>query len=231
MLFDEDINLQAIVRSGQCFRFRPENYYWTYAGTQLVQLGSREIWMSDDKANALFYSSISYTEIESRMREHDDYLRRCADFGHGLRILQQPLFETIISYIISQNNNIPRIEGIVGKLHFDREKLLDVGWEELGVGYRAPYLENAVRVCDSRWLSNLHAASDKIAYLKQLKGVGDKVANCIALFALADYSAFPIDVHIQRIINREYGGVFDTTWCKEFAGIVQQYMFYYERWR
>ena len=75
-----------------------------------------------------------------------------------------------------------------------RDELLDwtvERWEELGVGYRARYLANAVQVCDNYWINGLKQA---------LIGVGDKVANCIALFSLREYSSFPIDVHIKQRI-------------------------------
>lgn len=67
-----------------------------------------------------------------------------------------------------------------------------------------------------------------VAYLKTLIGVGDKVANCIALFSLREYSSFPIDVHIKQIIDREFNGHIDLSWCKGYEGVVQQYMFYNE---
>jgi N-glycosylase/DNA lyase len=70
---------------------------------------------------------------------------------------------------------------------------------------------------------------DAINFLKNFKGIGDKVANCIALFGLHKIDAFPIDVWIRRIIDERYGGNFDKTRFSEYNGIVQQYMFFYQR--
>lgn len=96
--------------------------------------------------------------------------------------IEQAMFETILSFIISQNNNITRIQSIISNMcnptFPSRDELLDwtvERWEELGVGYRARYLANAVQVCDNYWINGL-----KQTHI----GVGDKVANCIALFIL-----------------------------------------------
>ena len=102
-----------------------------------------------------------------------------------------------------------------------------------GLGYRAKYVKDiAQNVCNGKFdlekLKNLNYVQ-AIDYLKTQNGVGDKIANCVALFGLYKTEAFPIDVWIRRIIDTYYNGHFDASRFKDYAGIVQQYMFYYER--
>lgn len=236
-----DVDLDKIAKSGQCFRLRRNGMYYQYGPCVVMQLGPKKLWV-EDCVESVFIQTLDYSHIESLMQSRGGYLERCALAGHGLLILNQPLFETVISFIISQNNNIKRIEGIIDKLCGGpgrpfplRDELLNLNindWENLGVGYRAGYLYKAVRICDNVFLSNLktcEATSKQLGLLQTIPGVGPKVANCIALFALKAYGAFPEDVWIKRIVNTEFNGYFDLSWCRDFAGIVQQYMFYYGR--
>lgn len=236
-----DVDLEKVAKSGQCFRLHREGMYYRYGPNVVMQLSSRRLWVEDNIGH-IFQQTTDYSHIEATMRNHSDYMRRCVEAGHGMLILNQPLFETIISFIISQNNNIKRIEHIISKLcrglHSPfptRDELLVMSvqdWEDLGVGYRAPYLHKAVSLCDSNFLDNLidcRSTEQCLELLRSIPGVGPKVANCIALFGLQRYDAFPIDVWIKRIIDEQFNGYFDITWCHDFAGIVQQYMFYYGR--
>lgn len=94
------------------------------------------------------------------MLSRGGYWARCAQTGRGLMILNQPVFETILSFIISQNNNI--ISNMCNPTFPSRDELLDwtvERWEELGVGYRARYLANAVQVCDNYWINELACGS------------------------------------------------------------------------
>ena len=116
------------------------------------------------------------------------------------------------------------------------EELDRLPFEELentGVGYRAPYISRAAEEFTSGKLSpeDLDKLSDEALYkaLTGMYGVGTKVANCIMLFAFARTGRFPVDVWIQRIENNYYGGHFDCTPYPDTAGIMQQFMFYYER--
>lgn len=236
-----DVDLDKIAKSGQCFRLRRRGIHYWYGPYVVLQLNDRKLWV-EDSIESVFLQTIDYSAIEISMSKHSAYLKRCASEGHGLMILNQPLFETIISFIISQNNNIKRIEGIIDKLcgnarqpfpnQEDLLKLDITDWEDLGVGYRASYLYKAARMCDEVFIRRLYeckSTCEKLELLQTIPGVGPKVANCIALFALRAYDAFPKDVWIKRIIDKEFAGHFDTTWCHDFAGIVQQYMFYYGR--
>lgn len=204
-----------------------------------------------------------YGKIVRSIDKNDEYLIAAAKFGEGIRILKQDIFETTISYIISQRRSIPsittsveRISKLCGKkikapklespfvaplekeyyAFPTPEELTNLPYKELentGVGYRAPYIARAAEEFSSGKLDPdaLSALSDDDLYkaLTAMYGVGTKVANCVMLFAFARTGRFPVDVWIQRIEDRYYNGHFDCTPYPDTAGIMQQFMFYYER--
>lgn len=168
--------------------------------------------------------------------------------SHGIRILKQDPFETLISFIISQNNNIPRISGIIGRLcegwgdrveggyAFPTLRQLDgVTPEDLAplrAGFRAKYICDAVRKVSSGEVDfaeiDTLPLTDARERLKLICGVGDKVADCVLLFAFKKYDAFPRDVWVKRIMAQFYpDGLPECTAGLE--GIAQQYLFDYVR--
>jgi len=191
-------------------------------------------------------------------REPDDYLSRATRAAEGMRILHQDPFEALVSFIISQNNNIPRIKRTIEGLcrHFGTHHFIPTArgnfpgaewWDfpapealtderalqGLGLGYRDAYVANAARAVMTGRLEldrlALVSYEEARARLKMLPGVGDKVADCVCLYGLGHLEAFPIDVHIRRVLEREYSGAFPFTQFGSFAGLVQQLIFYYER--
>ena len=171
------------------------------------------------------------------MESNDDFLKAAYEFGSGIRILRQDLWEVIISFIISQNNNIPRIKKSIEKLCNEVGgrfpscyEILDMNLSDKGLGYRDKYLEDAA----SWWMwegeyaeSRLRQTKEPKRHLLEVKGIGNKVADCICLFGLHHLDAFPVDTHIKKIIDREYDGELPD-WAKsKYAGLFQQYMFYY----
>ena len=204
-----------------------------------------------------------YGKVVNSIEKSDDYLLAAAEFGSGIRILKQDVFETVISYIISQRRSIPSITTSVERISklcgrkikapklsdpfikpLEKEyyafpspeelsKLSVKDLESTGVGYRAPYIARAAVDFANGKLKpdTLSALSDEDLYkvLMSMFGVGTKVANCIMLFAFARTGRFPVDVWIQRIMDKYYEGTFDCTPYPETAGIMQQFMFYYER--
>lgn len=182
-----------------------------------------------------------------------EYLARCAEFGAGIRILRQERWEALCSFIISQCNNIPRIKGIVEKLCLNfgekhsfmgreyhsfpsAETLAALEPEDLAVlraGYRAPYIINAARsVASGETDLEYLAAADQATAMKgllSLNGVGAKVANCALLFGLGHLEAFPIDVWMKRALKEHFAPDFDPASLGEYAGLAQQYIFYYAR--
>lgn len=182
-----------------------------------------------------------------------DYLAECVEFGQGIRILRQDSWEALCSFIISQCNNIKRIKGIVERLctmfgepvDFDgqryytfpsAERIAALSVDELAplrCGYRAPYIISAATAVatgaiDLEALAATDSASAKKA-LKQLNGIGDKVANCVVLFGLYHMEAFPIDVWIRRALKEHFPPDFDPAVLGDCAGLAQQYIFYYAR--
>jgi N-glycosylase/DNA lyase len=173
--------------------------------------------------------------------------------GDGIRILKQEPWETLCSFIISQNNNIPRIKSLISavcrsygeKFEYDGkeyyafptpEALLaagEDGLKALKTGFRAGYLISAAEHCAGGM--DLYKIRDEYTYeqgmeeLCTIKGVGPKVASCTLLFALDKKSAFPVDVWIKKTIDKYFGGYLDVSSLGEYAGIAQQYLFYYER--
>ena len=194
-------------------------------------------------------------EAARRSVEVCDYLRECAEYGGGIRILRQDKWEALCSFIISQCNNIPRIRGIVERLCAMYGDELDTPWgraysfpgagrlavlepEDLAPlrsGYRAPYIIAAARAVDSGALdleavAELPCAEARSA-LEALPGVGDKVANCAVLFGLHRMDAFPIDVWVKKALRENMPRDFDPQSLGEYAGLAQQYMFFRERER
>lgn len=185
--------------------------------------------------------------------EAGEYFERCREFGRGIRILRQDRWEALCSFIISQCNNIPRIKGIVEKLcllygdsiDFEGERffafppperlaLLDEAeLAPLRCGYRAPYIINAARAVSTGELDleELARADTETAMkgLLSLRGVGAKVANCAVLFGLGHMEAFPIDVWMKRALKEHFPPDFDPKSFGRYAGLAQQYIFYYAR--
>ena len=264
----EPISPQLVFDCGQAFRFRRHGAAMqgvaysrllsaeeTSRGLELFPVTREDfesIW------RRYFDLDLSYGEIASLFAK-DPVLRRAIPLCRGMRVLNQEPFETLLSFLISQNNNIPRIRGIIEKICAEQgeeiaprifafptpEQLARVSPErfrQLGAGYRADYLAEASRaVAEGRFdLSRpfgLDYAQAK-AYLMTLKGVGPKVADCVLLFAYGKRDAFPKDVWIKRVLKQLYGFTprndedflrFSQEHFGSYGGIAQQYLFHYAR--
>lgn len=262
-VLDCNIDLNSIMESGQCFR-------WTrLKGPSYAIVAHHNLLIVDQLASGNIRLYCSESDFESIWRDYfdldydyqkcvesasryDQYLKDAARFSSGIRILHQDPWEMLITFIISQQNNIPRITGIIDRLcrecgdliaTYDGQdfysfptdlQIMDnyLKLRDIGVGFRDKYICQACRdICLGFDLGELRDKSpeDTVNRLKSFYGVGDKVANCISLFGLGHKDAFPRDVWINRIIDKHYNGEFDTTRFDGFSGIIQQYMFYYER--
>ena len=188
-----------------------------------------------------------YAEIIECVSDNNT-VRTAAEFGKGIRILNQEPWEALCSFIISQNNNIPRIKGIIERLCENFGDKIDGGYTfptperlaELTVenlapirsGFRAKYILDAAKKVASGevCLENLRDIDFNTARneLMKIKGVGPKVADCVLLFGLGHIEAFPQDVWIKRAMQELFNGEIPES-SKPFAGIVQQYIFYYMR--
>ena len=172
----------------------------------------------------------NYEEIKEKLSKIDDNVKTSIEYGKGIRILNQDLWEMIISYIISANNNIPRIKGIIERLsrtYGDEiewngekyytfptpEQLKDVtvaDYKKLGTGFRDIRLYETVHMIldkkvDLEQLQNEPDTNKVREQLLTLSGVGPKVADCILLFStLKRFEVFPIDVWVRRVMNELY---------------------------
>lgn len=181
-----------------------------------------------------FDLSTDYEKIKQELSTIDDYLATSIEFGKGIRILNQDLWETIISFIISANNNIPRIKGIIerisqaygnkieymGKNYYTfptPEQLSKASVEDLrklGLGFRDQRVYDTTKIILNKQITlpGLHELQDAQPEsteelrekLLTLPGVGPKVADCIMLFGMHRFEVFPIDVWVRRVMNELY---------------------------
>lgn len=263
LLPERELDVVKTFECGQCFRWRPgeDGVYRGVASGRAARVYPRDgaVYIEAEEGDLPFWHEYFDlgTDYEAARRSVEvcDYLRECAEYGGGIRILRQDKWEALCSFIISQCNNIPRIRGIVERLCAMYGDELDTPWgraysfpgagrlavlepEDLAPlrsGYRAPYIIAAARAVDSGELdleavSELPCAEARSA-LKALPGVGDKVANCAVLFGLHRMDAFPIDVWVKKALRENMPRDFDPQSLGEYAGLAQQYMFFRERER
>ena len=254
------LDLKKTFECGQCFRF-DRNQDGSFSGAaygryiKAYQTEDGIIIKNCGKNDKEFYEfffdmQTDYLTIENEM-SFDAHFKSTIPYSHGIRILNQEPWETLCSFIISQNNNIPRIKKIVNSLceNFgdiikgspvksfpSAEKLSEMTVDDLAVirsGFRAKYIIDAAKKVasneiDLEVLKSLPYDEAK-KKLMTIKGVGKKVADCALLFSLGFKNAFPIDVWVNKVINKYYGENFDPSVFGKYAGVAQQYLFYYER--
>ena len=257
------LDLKQTLESGQCFRWRRQDdgSYVGISGTRVLKTARTSdgvVFTVGNESDVDYWLKYfdSETDYEAVIKQFsaDKTLGEAARENSGIRILRQEPFETLISFIISQNNNIPRIIGIISRLcesfgdkisdeyggmwsFPDAKRLAALSAEELAplrAGFRVRYiLDAAVKVADGTIdLDSIYDMSydDGKAYLKTITGVGDKVADCVLLFAYHKTSAFPSDVWIKRIVAEYYSDGLPEC-MGEYKGIAQQYLFEYFRKR
>lgn len=256
-------DISQICDSGQCFRMwkEKENVYRVYALDRYLEITKQEdmhIFHCSDQEFQEFWKIYfdleeDYGKFYSKIGVRDKYLQSAAQRGRGIRILRQDLWETIVSFLISQQNNIKRIRRSIDELctRFGKEVktpdgvvyhafptpdalavLDDDSLMACGLGYRSKYVVQTARDVASGKvdLDRIQTMSEKKAkeQLKCLYGVGEKVADCICLFALHQLNAFPIDTHIRQALQKHYPKGFPNYRYKGCQGVIQQYIFYYE---
>ncbi|HWT75829.1 MAG TPA: DNA glycosylase [Mobilitalea sp.] len=263
--------IMQIADSGQCFRMnRMEDkegqlrYSLVAYGRYLELLQTNdetvELSCSEDEYHQIweeyFDLSYDYSRIIHNLEQgNDEFLKAAGNFGRGIRIVKQEPFEAAISFIISQNKNIPAIKNCIeaicrhyGELKINEEcgreywtfpspeALAQAGKEELRAlktGYRDEYIIRASQAVTAGdlLLEELKKCSyeEAVKALKSVHGIGEKVANCIALYGLHHIEGFPVDVWILGVFKEIYQNKFDKEQYTGYAGIIQQYMFYYMR--
>ncbi len=205
-----------------------------------------------------------YSKIKSRLKQHGNALSKAMEYGSGIRILRQEKFETIISFIVSANNNISRIQKIMFSIceKYGQKMCSKTGMHyysfptpkdlasalpekmraECNVGYRDKYIVQTAKLIHNKQIDIENMASldtdELVKELQKLSGIGQKVADCIALFAYGRGEVYPVDVWSKRVFEKLYVGhelpkkqvhervhkVFG-----KYAGYAQQYLFYYGR--
>lgn len=198
-----------------------------------------------------FDLSRNYSVLRSSVPANDKFLNTSVENGIGLRILKQDPWEMLITFIISQRKNIPAIKESVEKICRNFGQYIKTPFEELylfpsagemknatleelkkcSLGYRDTYILDAVNQVNTGRL-DLEVLRDEdyetlFEKLKEVRGVGMKVSNCICLFAYAKTEAAPVDTWIAKVIDKFYDGVNPFPAYGNNAGIMQQYIFYY----
>ncbi len=247
---EENLDIKATLECGQFFRFeKQDDEYIVKSGNNSCRVYVSDNYVKIETAAVDYFVNFFNLDRDvgrakrelSRFPELKKPLESCGE----LRILHQPLFETLISFILSANNNIPRIKGIINRLcaQFEDsfptpEQLAELPVRQLdamGCGYRSRYVADTAKICaETEMLNRLYAArtDDAQKMLMTLPGVGQKIADCVSLFALGRLEVFPVDTWIlktqrsgketemqlrRRLMDR-YG---------ELAGYAQQLIYYY----
>lgn len=254
ILYQPDFDLDDTLDCGQAFRWEKisSDYKCAYSGyfldTPLTVSFDGECFIFHNVSEEQFITvwadyfdfQTDYGKIKERLSA-DPVLKKACEFGDGIRLLKQDSWESLCSFIISQNNNIPRIKGIISRLcehygGFPPAKMLaaetpeDLGF--LRAGFRAKYIVDAAQKVADGVLELDAIASMPLdearKSLKEINGVGPKVADCVLLFGMHRTDAFPVDVWIKRVMAEYYPNGLPVQ-TAGIEGIAQQYLFYYIR--
>ena len=253
----DDFSAKDILECGQIFAFnKTEKGYVVFSLDKKAEIVETEtgfkIITCDTKYFENFFDlKTDYGLIKSRLSKFK-ILENPIKFGHGIRILKQDLFETLISFIVSANNNIKRIQLILNRLREKheknmgdyyafptQEKLLSVDeqfFKDIGAGYRASYLYKVVRQVNEKTLESWRELPTKELRNKliALSGVGPKVADCVLLFGYGKKDVFPVDTWINQMYNKFYKPLDNREKIREnlvnefgeLSGYAQQYLFF-----
>lgn len=237
----KSFNLEHIFECGQCFRWnRCED--GGYIGVVkenviYIKMIDSDVYVKsygNDELKSLFYDYFDmnrdYEKIKLKLRKIDEHMDKSIAYGEGIRLLNQDLWETIISFIISANNNIPRIKGIIERISKRYGNMIEWNGEKyytfptpeqlskasaqdlrnLGLGFRDVRVYETTQMVingevDFEKLHNETNTQVVRDELLKLPGVGPKVADCILLFStLKRFDVFPIDVWVRRVMNDLY---------------------------
>ncbi len=236
----ESFELENIFDCGQCFRWNKEsdNSYTGIVGNAVINVKKKQnevIFTGicdkeiEEVIRKYFDLERNYEDIKDKLSKIDNNMKTSIDYGVGIRLLNQDLWETIISFIISANNNIPRIKGIIDRLSEkygkeivwnnkkyytfptvkELENVVVEDFRKLGLGFRDIRLYETTKLILENQvdLNKIYELNTKEAReeLLKLSGVGPKVADCILLFSdLKRLEVFPIDVWVRRVMNDLY---------------------------
>ena len=235
----ENFNLEHIFECGQWFRWNKQEDESSIGIVrnnviQVKEQGGKIIFQGICEGNIkdicidYFDLKNDYSEIKKELSKIDKNMEDSIKYGYGIRILHQDIWEMLISYIISANNNIPRIKAIIEKMctKYGKEILFDgkkyytfptpeelknvsiADFRQLGMGFRDKRVYETTQLVLQNKIDLYNLENEETETIREklleLPGVGPKVADCIMLFGLKKYEVFPIDVWVRRVINELY---------------------------
>ena len=267
------LNIFKAFDCGQCFRFDPVSLFGNKYEFGGVAFGRYVVFGQNSDTEIIIYNStkedyekiwrgflsldVDYESVDKTISRalKSEHMDRAIECSRGIRILRQDMWEAVCSFIISQNNNIPRIKKIIstlcekygervcflGKTYYSfpsHKTLLEAGEEAifaLKTGFRAKYIIDACQAIETgridleriRWEKDFERCVQELCLVK---GIGLKVACCALLFGFEKTEAFPIDVWMKRALERYFPEGIDLAALGKTAGIAQQYLFYYEKY-
>ncbi len=258
---DEIFDINKTLTCGQVFRFIYQDHMYKLWSkdkfARIIVEGTCTKIYSDDIDYFYNYFALKedYNSIHNALH-HYNLSKSILEFGRGIRILHQDLFEVIVSFIISANNNIKRIQSIIERLcvclgtkNVDGYafptieqfcKGTEAQFESLGAGYRSRYLYKFAQIVSVDMLESIKSISTQEARTKliSLPGIGPKVADCVLLFGLGRATAFPVDTWVEKVYYEVFGGKkmtrksiaeYFSDYFGDLSGIAQQYLFFYKR--
>lgn len=268
LLSPKDFNPNVIIDSGQVFRMKKitcenEERFIADSGNKHIefyQTNKANCWNFICEADEWEFWK-TYFDFDNDYQQYnriieassDEFLKAALDYSGGMRILKQDLWETYISYLISQNNNIKRIQNSINKLcekyadgqSFPTPDILAMLpasdlMKEASVGYRAEYIVDLSKKVSSGEFDIYdifsYSYEDGFKKLQQINGIGPKVANCILLYGYHFMDSYPIDTWMKKIIKEDYAYMTKEQYLsyingayKGFLGYVQQLQFFYKR--
>ena len=254
-------NPKHILECGQVFRYGKDDNgnYFVYSKKYKATIIEKDKYYEIVSNNPDYFVNYfdlntDYNEIKNKLKKNK-ILSPMVDYGYGIRILNGDPEEIIYSFIISQNNNIKRIQKIIERLCEKGELVVDYHafpetinlaslpeefYSNLGAGYRDKFLIETSKFLLSQNLDEIKKlpTDDILKYLTSLKGVGPKVASCILLFGFGRKEKFPVDTWIEQVYYNHFSNQKRTRpeiqkyFENEFgmySGVAQQYLFYFER--
>ena len=258
----DEFKPKNIIECGQIFCYKKEDdiTYIVYSADKMAKVKEYETYVEIETDNTEYFVNYfdlntNYTELKNKFINDYPYLTKAINYGTGIRILKQEPFETIIGFIISANNNIKRIQKIMFAIRqtfgknmgeyytFPTAQELSVATEQdfnnMGAGYRAKYLVEATKQLANIDYGILRKMStDELnKYLLTIMGVGQKVADCIMLFAFSKGDVFPVDTWIEKVYCSYFEEEHNRTTIRKNllnkfgnnSGYIQQYLFYSQR--
>lgn len=256
----EDFNPEHILECGQIFSYEKTNEEYTVFSkdkkAEICETSHGYIIKTDQPLyfENFFDLKTDYGQIKKELNEYE-ILKEPIKFGGGIRILKQDLFETLISFIVSANNNIKRIQLILNRLRDafgkdmgtfhafpTRKELMNCDentFKQMGAGYRDKYLYKVLRQIDENTLQEWQVlpTNELRNKLINLAGVGPKVADCVLLFGFGKSDVFPVDTWIAKMYNKYYDALENREKIRQnltkqfglYSGYAQQYLFFFMR--